>query len=123
MALNVNHTWRHNTRVSINVVAARGAFIRTAFDALAKHSQFPLPDEPLLSYNVPHTQGWPSTVIMACVVVHLHFGPQTEAVQRAGIYEKIAQLLDDEGAPCAPSQADTQGAAWRAQACGRETVV
>ena len=40
--------------------------------------------------------------VMACVAVHLHFGPQTEAVKHSGIYEAITELLDQEGAPSVP---------------------
>jgi len=98
-AVNVTHVWHFNTRVSINLLAARGTTTRKVYAELAKYTKFPLPDEPLMSYSVPDALKLPSTAVMSCVVVHLHFGDQTEKVKASGVYEAITKLLDSEGAP------------------------
>lgn len=98
-AVNKTHVWHHNTRVSVNLLAASGPTIRKVYAELAKFNKFPLPDEPLMSYNFPHAFKMPSTAVMSCVIVHLHFGDQTARVKVSGVYEAMDKLLDAEGAP------------------------
>ncbi|KAL1521259.1 hypothetical protein AB1Y20_020929 [Prymnesium parvum] len=93
-ARNITHAWVHNTRVSINVVAGSGRFVRAAFSILANDSRFPLPDEPLLSYSAPEQLQACSYAVMSSVAVHLHFGPQTAAVTSSGLIARLKRLLD-----------------------------
>merc|ERR1719389_807524 len=53
-ARNITHAWTHNTRVSINLVCGAGRYVRAVFGKLGTSSKFPLPDEPWLSYSIPH---------------------------------------------------------------------
>lgn len=82
-ARNITHAWTHNTRVSINLVCGAGRYVRAVFGKLGTSSKFPLPDEPWLSYSIPHELHATSYAVMATVAVHLHFGPQTAAVQNS----------------------------------------
>ena len=49
-AVNVTHVWHQNTRVSVNMLAGRGAHVRKVYSELTKYDKFPLPDEPLMSH-------------------------------------------------------------------------
>ena len=69
------------------------------YGELSKYENFPLPDESLMSYTFPQALNMSSTAVMSCVVIHLHFGMQTEKVNASGIYNEISKLLDEEGAP------------------------
>ena len=97
---NVTHVWNHSQRVSINFLAGRGAVVREVYRELSASKQFPLDDEPLMSFHWPRKFHFTHSMVMSCLVVHLHFGPQKGDYK--GFLEDLSRMLDAEGAPAVP---------------------
>jgi hypothetical protein len=97
---NVTHVWNHSQRVSINFVAGRGAVVREVYRELSAAKHFPLDDEPLMSFHWPRMFHFTHSMVMSCLVVHLHFGPQKGDFK--GVLEDLSRMLDAEGAPAVP---------------------
>ena len=97
---NVTHVWNHSQRVSINFVFGRGAVVRQVYRELSASKFFPLDDEPLMSFHWPRHFHFTHSMVMSCLVVHLHFGPQEGDYK--GVLEDLSRMLDAEGAPAVP---------------------
>ena len=88
------HVWSRPTRVSINLFAGIGAHVREVFTEIVsmgagEHGEFPLDDEPVLSFTIPHRRRFLSHAVMATTAVHLHFGAQSHEVGASQALELV----------------------------------
>ena len=74
--------------------------MREVYRELSASKQFPLDDEALMSFHWPRKFHFTHSMVMSCLVVHLHFRLQKGDYK--GFLEDLSRMLDAEGAPAVP---------------------